>query len=401
MLQSYPILQGSISSDSLKDWINVLINTYKKGIVMVQDSNPIFDLRTTLAEYKFEWWTSTNDFLKVYIPQTPIRKLNIFDAYLQKVSATGKRNRFCKLISTSNTNVPRSKISCVKDSIIMELNSCIFKLEAIIQAFLELFEVSIIDSVRTPLDVDTQEEFDEIFMRRLEKGERSLLEEKTLKEEEIKVRLEEQKRLRLEEDRTLEVKKKWEEDYRKRSYAFMNSDHMKQPMTRCAPKKRSHYVAVKTNSWLIVCSKFDKKKQSFGLVDRDMTEFLKMLNLGLSEDLDIYLGKPGHLRCKFSWSKEVRLPKVLELLNVLDKKGIDKSTYQITFSIAENVPKQEGVFGDCRAWLVKLLASSKEFPIILYPEEDTHILGQCALDHFSNPAALSFLYASGLSALMP
>nr|GEY42416.1 phospholipase-like protein [Tanacetum cinerariifolium] len=58
---------------------------------------------------------------------------------------------------------------------------------------------------------------------------------------------------------------------------------------------------------------------------------------------------------------QVRLPKLLEILNVLDKKAIDKSTYQITFSIVEN----------------------------------------CALDHFSNPVASNFLYASGLSALMP
>nr|GEU83652.1 phospholipase-like protein [Tanacetum cinerariifolium] len=62
-----------------------------------KDSNPIVDLRPTLAEYKFKWWASTNDYL------------------------------------TSNTNVPRSNISSVKDCIITKLNSRIFKLEAIIQ----------------------------------------------------------------------------------------------------------------------------------------------------------------------------------------------------------------------------------------------------------------------------
>ncbi|GJW39480.1 hypothetical protein Tco_0065325 [Tanacetum coccineum] len=216
---------------------------------MLQDSNPIFDLRPTLAEYKSEWWTSTNDFLQVYVPRNPIRKPDIFYAYLQKVSTSRKCNRLCRLISTPNTNFPRSNICSVKDSIIKELNSRIFKLEATIQ----------------------------------------------------------QKRSRLEEDRALEVKKKWEEDYRKRSYAFMNSDHMKQAMARCTPKKRSHSVAVKTDSWFKDLSRINS------VID----------NIWISEDLDIYLGQPSHLR-----------------------------------------------------W-------------------------QCTLDHFSNPVASSFLYASGLSALMP
>ncbi|GJU55622.1 phospholipase-like protein [Tanacetum coccineum] len=384
--------------------------------MMAKGFNPIVDLRPTLAEYKPEWWTSTNDYLQVYVPRTPIRNPDIFDAYLQKVFAGRKRNRLCKLISTPNTIVPRSNISSVKDCIIKELNSCIFKLEAIIQfnddfchvsvefcnelnqAFLELFESSIIDSVGTPLDVDTQEEFVETkdylvkeeFMRRLKVEERLLLEEERLNEEEIRVRLEEQKRLRLEEDRALKVKKKWEEDYKKRSYTLMNSDHMKHAIAWCAPKKRSHFVADRTDSWWKDLSRINSA------ID----------NIWISDDIDIYLGKPVHLRFNgerysIPWTEadkvfipinepgqhwclaefdivsgvvtfydsgdsydlkchdwyirtrdclQVRLPEVLELLNVFDTKGIAKSTYQITFSIAENVPKQGGVFGDCGVW---------------------------------------------------
>ncbi|GJV90991.1 hypothetical protein Tco_1538804 [Tanacetum coccineum] len=124
----------------------------------------------------------------------------------------------------------------------------------------------------------------------------------------------------IEEECALEVKKRWDEDYRKRSYKFMNSDHMKQEMARCALKKRTEFLTVRTYSWLQVCSKFEKKKESFGLVDRDMTEFLKNVkpwvedlsrinseidNIWISKDLDIYLGQPGHLLCKFPWSTEV------------------------------------------------------------------------------------------------
>ncbi|PWA70593.1 phospholipase-like protein [Artemisia annua] len=42
---------------------------------------------------------------------------------------------------------------------------------------------------------------------------------------------------------------------------------------------------------------------------------------------------------------QVQLPVVLEKAQVFEKKGIDRSTYSITFSIAENVPKQGGSLG--------------------------------------------------------
>nr|GEY27509.1 hypothetical protein [Tanacetum cinerariifolium] len=296
---------------------------------MLHDSNPIFDLRPTLAEYKSEWWTSTIDFLKV-----------------------------------------------VKDSITKELNSRIFKLEAIIQAFLKLFESSIIDSVGTLLDADTQEEFDEDylveeeFIRRLKEEERLLLEEERLNEEEIRVRLEEQKWLRLEEDRALEVKKKWEEDYRKRSYAFMNSDHMKQAMACCIPSKRSHSVAIRIDSWFKGCSKFDKKKESFGLIDRDMTEFLKNVKPWVEESL-VCLDPPRQ-----GWLFDEHIDLWVDYM----------------WHVRPNDANW--------AMVVKLPISHEEFPIILDPEEDTPILGQCALGHFSNLVASSNLYASGLSALM-
>ncbi|GJY01230.1 hypothetical protein Tco_0359382 [Tanacetum coccineum] len=186
-----------------------------------------FYIRPTLAEYKSEWWTSTIDFLQVYVPRAPIRKHDLFDAYLQKVSAGREHNRLCRHISTPITNVRRSKISSLKDSVIKELNSRIFKLEAIIQVlglernggvvkklkfgdefchfsgefcdelnhdFLELFELAICNSVGTQLDADTEEVFDathdylveEEFGRQLEEEERLLLEEDILIEEEKK-----------------------------------------------------------------------------------------------------------------------------------------------------------------------------------------------------------------------
>ncbi|GKC26233.1 phospholipase-like protein [Tanacetum coccineum] len=268
---------------------------------MLQESNPIYELRPTLAENNCEW--------------------------------------LCRLISTPISNVPRSKIRSVKDCIIKELNSRIFKLEAIIQvlgrernndvvqklefsddysglsiefcaelnhAFLQLVESSFIASVGTQSDDDTKEECHET--------------EYFLLEEEFIRHLLEEEMLFLEEERLFKEEKGWDEDYRKRSYAIMNSDHMKQAMARCAPKKRSGSVGIRNDSWVQVCRKFDKKNKCFGVVDRDMTEFLKTVkpwvkdlsrihnaidHIWISEDLDLYLGKSGRLRCKFPWSVEV------------------------------------------------------------------------------------------------
>nr|GEX87648.1 F-box domain-containing protein [Tanacetum cinerariifolium] len=196
--------------------------------------------------------------------------------------------------------------------------------------FLELFKSSICNCIGTPLDVDIDEEFDE--------------EERLLLEEEKMVRLEEPKRLMIEEECAFEVKKRKDEDYRRMSYAFMNSDHMKQAMARCAIRKRTELLTVRTDSWLQICRSFSNNSE----ID----------NIWIGEDLDIYLGQPSHLRWKFPWSIEGCLPEVLELVNVFDKKGIDKSTYRVTFRIAENVPKHRGVFGDCEVWVCIFLYRS-------------------------------------------
>ena len=44
------------------------------------------------------------------------------------------------------------------------------------------------------------------------------------------------------------------------------------------------------------------------------------------------------------------LPVVLKQANVFEMKGIDPTTYVITFKNAKNVPSQGGLFGDCGIW---------------------------------------------------
>ncbi|GJZ65772.1 phospholipase-like protein [Tanacetum coccineum] len=46
-----------------------------------------------------------------------------------------------------------------------------------------------------------------------------------------------------------------------------------------------------------------------------------------------------------------RLPVILEGAKVFDKKGIHPSDYTISFKLADNVPKQGGIYGDCGVWV--------------------------------------------------
>ncbi|GJX96511.1 hypothetical protein Tco_0352309 [Tanacetum coccineum] len=50
-----------------------------------------------------------------------------------------------------------------------------------------------------------------------------------------------------------------------------------------------------------------------------------------------------------------RLPVILEGAKVFDKKGIHPSDYIISFKLADNVPKQGDIFGDCGVWVCVFL----------------------------------------------
>ena len=52
---------------------------------------------------------------------------------------------------------------------------------------------------------------------------------------------------------------------------------------------------------------------------------------------------------------EKRLPEVLKEADLFDQKGIDPMSYRITFTNAENVPRQGGLFDDCGVWVCILL----------------------------------------------
>nr|GEX81940.1 hypothetical protein [Tanacetum cinerariifolium] len=128
--------------------------------------------------------------------------------------------------------------------------------------FIKLFEFHSGNSGSDCSDLDIDEDVDECK------------EEKILKEE-SRLRLEEDARFMREEDKLLEDENFFEKDYKKREFALMNSDHMKQVMKRVVPKKRSHCTVVTSSSWLKVSNKFKDKLQGRCAINQDMTEFCK------------------------------------------------------------------------------------------------------------------------------
>ncbi|GKE13404.1 phospholipase-like protein, partial [Tanacetum coccineum] len=125
--------------------------------------------------------------------------------------------------------------------------------------------------------------------------------EERILEEESRLILEKEARLMREEEKLLEDEKFFEKDYKKCEFALMNSDHIKQAMARMVPKKRSHCTCVTSFSWLKVSSKFKDKAQGRCDLSRCNTS---IDNVWLSEDLDLYLGQTGLLRCRFTWCND-------------------------------------------------------------------------------------------------
>ncbi|GJV61429.1 phospholipase-like protein [Tanacetum coccineum] len=242
-------------------------------------------------------------------------------------------------MTTSILIVPRSKISMLKDHVITDLNSRIFKLEAIIQVlirktngvvvdkleFSEDFPNPSTDSETCCLDLDIDEDVDEEYLlqeqfrMKLEEEEMLLFKEEQILEEDSRLRLEEEAKMMRKEENMLEAEKFFKKDYKKRKLVLMNSDHMKHAMARVVPKKRSHCSGFTSSSWLKVSSKFKYKSIGRCVINQDMTEYLKNVkpwsedlsrcntsidNVWLTEDLVLYLGKLNMLRCRFPWCND-------------------------------------------------------------------------------------------------
>ncbi|GJW68091.1 phospholipase-like protein [Tanacetum coccineum] len=171
----------------------------------------------------------------------------------------------------------------LKDNVISQLNTRVFKLKAIIQVlgrqindvygvtiFILQYVVSVVPFCRQYQDSD--DDVIKVFVKRLK--------------EEVMMRVEKEKLV------------KYEEEKNKRRLSLMNSDNWKASTSRISNEKRT----------------------SVALYDQDMTQFLKdvkdwdddlsrpnraTVRVHLTDAFDMYLGRRGPLRCRFPWCKDV------------------------------------------------------------------------------------------------
>ncbi|PWA82033.1 phospholipase-like protein [Artemisia annua] len=107
------------------------------GLLFGKDSKIHFDLKATLVEQQPDWYTQSQEFIMGYIPKTRKRRApDEYDVYLQKLDADRKRGRIEKkylpLVPSIEATSLITEIG-LKDRVIQELNSRVFKLESVIQ----------------------------------------------------------------------------------------------------------------------------------------------------------------------------------------------------------------------------------------------------------------------------
>lgn len=84
-----------------------------------------------------------------------------------------------------------------------------------------------------------------------------------------------------------------------------------------------------------------------------LTDFYFQVMECLQVRVNIRLIKVYTLHClnPYYTLPQTQLPEVLSQAQVFQKKGIDPSTYTITFYHPDKIPKQSGIFGDCGIWV--------------------------------------------------
>ncbi|GJR68865.1 hypothetical protein Tco_0014930 [Tanacetum coccineum] len=104
--------------------------------LFAKESRSTSDLRPTIVEYQSSWWIDNNVYFQEHVPQAPPIKEqhSLFETYLAKLEKARKCGKTGFMVSSiGGTSDNSVKKKWLKDLVIMELNSCVFKLETIIQ----------------------------------------------------------------------------------------------------------------------------------------------------------------------------------------------------------------------------------------------------------------------------
>ncbi|GJZ08071.1 phospholipase-like protein, partial [Tanacetum coccineum] len=268
------------------------------------DSTVNLDLTPTKSEHQSDWYKFFREYYTTYVPRSaPTRYPDLFDDYLKKFSASRKRGKLDTrdlpiIRRCDTTSVEEIR---VKDCVISQLNSRVYKLETIIKVLGR-------ERKGVLLDYLIQEE----FRVKQEEEERCRLEELKMQEALFLSSLKEEFRVR-EEKKLL----KYEEDKKKKRHGLMNSDHWKVSRSKITNGKRSQRSgAFSAYYWGDTFVNAEKDRPLNALNDQDMTQFLK--------DVTPWVEVFRPLRARFPWCKDVSVDRRFwETLVCLDprKKG--------------------------------------------------------------------------------
>ncbi|GJZ27454.1 phospholipase-like protein, partial [Tanacetum coccineum] len=280
------------------------------SLLFGKDSTMNFDLTSTKSEHQSDWYKFFHEYYTAYVPRSaPTRYPDLFDDYLKKLSASRKRGkldtRYLPIIRRCDTtSVEEIR---VKDCVISQLNSRVYKLETIIKVlgrerkgdksfvadffltisskyldalneeFHELYQTSFIDNRLAENGLDYDDDLlkdyliQEEFRVKQEEKESCRLEEFKMKETLFLSSLKEEVRVR-EEKKLL----KYKEDKKKKRHDLMNSDHWKVSRSKITNEKRSQRSgAFSAYYWGDTFVNVEKDRSLNALNDQDMTQFLK------------------------------------------------------------------------------------------------------------------------------
>nr|GEV06569.1 hypothetical protein [Tanacetum cinerariifolium] len=214
------------------------------------------DLTAIISELKSDWYIAFWGLFMVYIPRNALIKCNnLYEDYFKKLSIAHKQ---AKIATTDLPMVPRCASSYLlkeiklKDNVITQLNTRVFKLKAIIQVFgQEINDVSLenLDFRQYFLNIDN--DFDDDVIKDY------------LIEEEIRLRAEQEESWRLQEQKVMEE-------------VFVKRLKEEASTSRIRNSKRSQRSSdFSSYYWGSSYAMGVKDKDYNNLSDQDMKQFLK------------------------------------------------------------------------------------------------------------------------------
>nr|GEW32832.1 putative reverse transcriptase domain-containing protein [Tanacetum cinerariifolium] len=255
-------------------------------LLALEESRSTSYLRPTIAEYQSSWWIDNNFYFQEFVPSAlPIKEHHgLFETYLLKLEKACKRGKIGFMVSSIGGTIDNSvKKKWLNDLVIMEQAKLKFTNEfsSMTSDLCDSLNSMFADLIE-PTDPD--EDIALELRLCLEGEEKMRCEHQKFIAEENRIRLDEAKRLRLEEENMLQL----EQQNKNKRKEFMNSNHCKNLLSKLAPAKR-----------IQLCSSSEK------IQPKDTSRVLQSMDtVWLSDDIKLFLGKSGQIKCKFPWNND-------------------------------------------------------------------------------------------------